>query len=58
MHSKPYTIYSNNPKMDTSGLAKKPKEYKAGGVVYSDKNDDKTKVPMDEMPYLEKEGKL
>lgn len=46
---KPHTIFSNNPKMDTTGRWDEAKEYKTGGVVYSDKNDDKTYVPMDEM---------
>jgi hypothetical protein len=54
--SKPYTIISSNPKMDTSGLWQNAKEYKAGGVVYLNKEDDKTKVPMDELPN--EEGKI
>lgn len=43
--------------MDTSGKWVGAKEYKAGGVVYLDKTDEKTKVPMDELPYDE-EGKI
>lgn len=47
---KPYTVYSDNPKMDTSGMAKrKVRQYKSGGVVYSDKNDPDTVVDMDDM---------
>ena len=47
---KPYTVYSDNPKMDTSGMAqRKVREYKSGGYVYSDKNDPDTMMEMDDM---------
>jgi len=47
---KPYTVYSDNPKMDTSGMAeRKVRQYKSGGVVYSDKNDPDTIVEMDDL---------
>jgi len=41
--SKPYVVYSDNSKMDTSGMAKrKVREYKSGGYVYTDANDPDT----------------
>ena len=41
--SKPYTVYSDNPKMDTSGKAeRKVRMYKSGGKVYTNKNDPDT----------------
>jgi len=41
--SKPYTVYSDNPKMDTSGEAeRKVRMYKSGGKVYTNKNDPDT----------------
>lgn len=47
---KPYTVYSDNPKMDTSGMAqRKVREYKRGGYVYSDKTDPDTMMEMDDM---------
>ena len=40
---KPYTVYSDNPKMDTSGKAeRKVRMYKSGGKVYTNKNDPDT----------------
>ena len=40
---KPYTVYSDNPKMDTSGKAeRKVRMYKSGGYVYTNKNDPDT----------------
>lgn len=45
---KSFTVYSDNPKMDTSGQWEKPKEYKDGGYVYRDKSE--AKLPMDELP--------
>ena len=46
---KPYTVYSDNPKMDTSGMAqRKVRMYKAGGYVYSNKNDPDTMVDDDD----------
>tara|TARA_Y100001938_G_scaffold136471_1_gene199395 strand:+ start:955 stop:1161 length:207 start_codon:yes stop_codon:yes gene_type:complete len=56
-YPKPYTIYSDNPKMDNSGWDSEPDltateitvkqvgpitKYKSGGVVYTDKNDEDT----------------
>jgi hypothetical protein len=53
---KPYTVYSDNPKMDTSGMAqRKVREYKSGGYVYSDKNDPDTMIEMDDMDKEENE---
>jgi len=47
---KPYTVYSDNPKMDTSGMAqRKVREYRSGGYVYSDKNDPDTMMETDDM---------
>lgn len=52
---KPYTVYSDNPKMDTSGMAqRKVREYKSGGYVYSDKNDPDTMMEMDDMDEEDK----
>jgi len=51
---KPYMIFSKNEKMDTSGYhERRPKEYKDGGYVYIDKNDDDTKATHKELSYLE-----
>lgn len=46
---KPHTVYSDNPKMDTTGRWEEAKPYKSGGVVYSDKNDEDTYVDMKDM---------
>jgi hypothetical protein len=47
---KPYVVYSDNPKMDTSGMAqRKVRQYKSGGYVYSDKNDPDTRIDMDDI---------
>ena len=52
---KPYTVYSDNPKMDTSGMAQRTvREYKSGGYVYSDKNDPDTMTEMDDMDEEDK----
>ena len=45
---KPYTRFSDNPKMDTTGRWEQAKPYKSGGVVYSDKNDPDTYTDMDD----------
>jgi len=52
---KPYMILSNNEKM-ASAPTKARKEYKSGGLVYTDKNDEDTKLTHKEMQILE-EGK-
>jgi len=49
---KPYMIISNNEKM-ASAPSKPRKEYKAGGLVYTDKNDDDTKVTHKELSIIE-----
>ena len=56
---KPFMVFSNNEKMDTSGYyEKRPKMYKDGGYVYIDKNDDDTKMTHKEMKvFAEKEDK-
>ena len=53
---KPYMIFSDNERMDTSGYReRRPKEYKDGGYVYIDKNDDDTKATHKELVYIEGE---
>lgn len=52
---KPYMILSNNEKM-ASAPVKKRKEYKDGGLVYTDKNDEDTKLTHKEVGILS-EGK-
>lgn len=46
---KPYKSNSSNPYFREGTPVQTPKEYKSGGVVYSDKNDPDTVQDMDKL---------
>ena len=43
---KPYKVYTTNQSFREGKAKEKPREYKSGGIVYTDKNDEDTKEDM------------